>query len=69
LCDGFSTKHRGDLVVARFQAGQELKFAHRAFGLGHAGSYFVDLSGNKVRLVPIDGELADRMNLVLQAPR
>jgi hypothetical protein len=57
----------GDLVVCRFQTGHELQVAHGLFGLDHAACDLIDLSRDELGFLPVDRQLAQRMDRVLEA--
>ena len=55
----------GDIFIILVQAGHESKFAHRPFRLHHAGGDLIDLAGDEIGFLAIDGKFTEGVNGVL----
>src|SRR5262249_58351977 len=58
---GFENRGRFLQLVA--ETGQVLQLAHRLLGLSHALGGGVDLAAEEVRILPVDRELGERLDL------
>src|SRR5208282_2414349 len=54
-------------VVDGVEPGGELEVVHGLLGLDEAGGNLVDLAGDELRILAVDGQLGDRADLVFQA--